>query len=463
MHGFNPVKIKEWGSLTCLAVLGMVVALALFSNVRFAVSAFEVAVQLVPFRSGDTVIFIPPVGELSAATHWLPLQLKITLLNVDLELLVEGLESMAGVQNLAFLEDQLREKLTFFVLRTTGIVFLCGAGSVYFLARQRRLRRCLFGGLLAAALFMALFFGTLVLPYNIDAFNSPRYTGIIGAAPWVVNLSEQTMATITALGEQLEVMTANLHDLSEQLEQVQPAASQNGLRVLHVSDIHNNPAAFDFIEKVAGSFRIDLIIDTGDLTDYGTELESELVNRVVSLPVPYLFVPGNHDSPQAIEAMRREGIIVLENSMVEVEGLRVAGIADPSSAGPEMTIAPDYVLRRVAVEAKAALPGGEERPDVVAVHHPAMGLPFQGEVPVILSGHNHRASVNFEGDSTLINAGSTGAAGVRGLQAPRDNPYSMVVLYFNPSGEDRLSLAMADLLSVQQYQDSFTLKRYYKR
>ncbi len=449
--------------LVVAALAGMFAAVALFSTAHFSVSAFEFSAEIIPFQRGDTIIFIPPVGELRAATHWFPFMLKVTLLNVDLDTLVVGLENLAASQNITYFEEQVRSRLAFFLLRNTAIVFLCSAGAVYLPARLRSWRRALISGLIASVLFLTLFYATVLRPYNIEAFETPQYKGIIGAAPWVVNISNQTIATIKTLGEQLEVMTANLHDLSEQLDRIQLDPPHSGLRVLHVSDIHNNPAAFDFIEKVVISFNIDFIIDTGDLTDYGTELETDMVSRVSSLPVPYLFVPGNHDSPQVIETMQREGAIILGNELIELMGLRIAGVADPSSESSLMAIAPEQVLRETAATAYLDYASGEDSPDIIAVHHPLTGSPFIGVSPVILSGHTHRAQVLFEQGSALINAGTTGAAGVRGLQAPLDNPYSMVVLYFSPDPEGYQTLMMADLLSIQQHHDSFSLKRHYNR
>ena len=463
MRKINRDCVKRWGVLLALAFAGVLITTGLFSATRFSISAFEFSVELIPFQRGETVIFIPPVGELSAATHRFPFLLKITLLNVDLDVLVAGLEKLAASDNLAFFEEQLREKLGFFILRTTLLSFLCGAGAVFLLERQRRVRRVLLGGLMAALIFSVLISTTLLLPYNIDAFESPQYKGILGAAPRVVNLAEQTLAAIKTMGEQLEVMTANLHDLSVQLDQVNPVFHENGIRVLHVSDIHNNPAAFDFIEKVAGSFKIDLIIDTGDLTDYGTEPETELASRAASLPVPYLFVPGNHDSSPVTGALNRAGVSVLENGLIEIAGLRVAGIADPSSTGPQMGVVPESALREASEAVYRDFAGETVRPDLLAVHHPLMGELFIGKIPLILSGHTHQASVKFEQGSVLVNAGTAGAAGVRGLSSPGDNPYSVAVLYFNQSGEDRPVLIMVDLISVQQFQDSFTLHRYYNR
>lgn len=440
---------------------GAVIACLLFSTFSFNIDAFEISVKLLLFGSGETVLMLPPVGQLKAITHYFPFVLQITLLNVNLDLLIAGLENLADKQNLIYFGEQIRLQLTYFILRIAAAVFLMSSAAVFLLTRERRWKMVILGGIIPAVIFIALIMTTLVMPYDLDAFENPEYEGIISAAPWIVNLTDQTLATIKTLGEQLEVMTGNLHDLSRQLEQVRPAHLGSDLRVLHVSDIHNNPAGVDFIEQVVNSFDIDLIIDTGDLTDYGTDLETELVGKIFALDVPYVFVPGNHDSPRVAEAMRREGAIVLEKDIIEIDGLRIAGVADPSSNTVMMEIAPDSVLRELGASAYREL--SDEQPDLVATHNPRVVQPFVGKVPLILSGHTHRAGIEFKEGTVMIDAGSTGAAGMRGLQSPNDNPYSMVVIYFTAGEEGKMEMIMADMLSVQQRQDSFSLKRYYNQ
>ena len=40
----------------------------------------------------------------------------------------------------------------------------------------------------------------------------------------------------------------------------------------------------------------NFVIDTGDLTSFGYSQEASIGSMVSRLPVPYYFVPGNHDS-----------------------------------------------------------------------------------------------------------------------------------------------------------------------
>ena len=48
-----------------------------------------------------------------------------------------------------------------------------------------------------------------------------------------------------------------------------------------------------------------MVVDTGDLTSFGTDIEEAVLSGVEAFGRPYLFVRGNHDArtlPQAMEA-----------------------------------------------------------------------------------------------------------------------------------------------------------------
>ncbi len=445
----------------------MFIAALLFSETCFTLRAFELSASLVPSLHGETVLVFPPLGRLRAVTHWAPFILEITLKNVDLDLLSTSLQELSALPDISFLYRELQEKLAYFTIRQAIISFICSALIILILLRRskRPLRMALRCGLLSVLLLALLLGGTLIYPYDTNAFANPRFEGALAAAPWIVSLAEQALETVTAMSEQLEVMALNLEDVSNRLQLIRPVSDSDEIRVLHVSDIHNNPAAFDLIEKVNSSFQIDMVIDTGDLTDFGSEPEAELAARVARLPVPYLFVPGNHDSPQSIARLRSEGAVILGAETVEVGGLRIAGLADPAADNQSAEVVAENSMLEDCFQAKQALPEDGKLPDIFAVHNPFMAEPFRGDLPLILSGHTHRAGINFDEESGTIfsNAGSTGAAGFRGLLAPRENPYTAVILYFNPDIDSSFKLTGADLISIEQFQDSFTLQRFYNR
>lgn len=449
------------------ALAGLFVAVILFREASFKLKAFEFSASLAPSLNGETVVAFPPLGKLRAATHHAPFLLEITLKNVDLQLLSATLQELSALPDLSFLQGEVLEKLACFAVRLAAASFSCSALLLFLLLNRssRILRQALCCGLLSVFLLALLLGTTLVYPYNIHAFANPRFEGALAAAPWIVSLAERAMETAANISEQLELMAVNLEDLSSRLQLIQSFSDSNEIRVLHVSDIHNNPAAFDFIEKVAESFQIDLVIDTGDLTDYGSELEAELAARMARLSVPYLFVPGNHDSPRIIDLLRSEGAIIVGADPVEIGGLRIAGLADPASEKQSAEVAAESAMRKVCLESKKMLAAEENSLDILAVHNPFMADFFRGELPLVLSGHTHRAGISFDRKSgtVLVNAGSTGAAGVRGLLAPRDHPYSAAILYFNPDLDPGRRLTAADLISIEQFQDSFTMQRFYNR
>jgi hypothetical protein len=84
-----------------------------------------------------------------------------------------------------------------------------------------------------------------------------------------------------------------------------------------------------------------VVVDTGDITTWGTEVESTTLSRIGDLKVPYVFVRGNHDSrlTQAAVAVNRNAV-VLDGDVRRVGGLVVAGIGDPAftpDAGAELS------------------------------------------------------------------------------------------------------------------------------
>ena len=176
--------------------------------------------------------------------------------------------------------------------------------------------------------------------------------------------------------------------------------------------------------------------------------------------IPYIFVPGNHDSPEVIARMKEiTNVIVLEAGQIEVKGLRIAGIADPSSRGSGMVVAADEILDDYALRLESVIDETEELPHLVAVHHPRIAGHFLGRIPLVLTGHTHQLTINERGQSVMINAGTTGASGIRGLQARRETPYTLVLLHFGRIEGDQLYLRAADIIRVFQLQSGFSLER----
>ncbi|RYD02021.1 hypothetical protein N752_26575 [Desulforamulus aquiferis] len=209
-------------------------------------------------------------------------------------------------------------------------------------------------------------------------------------------------------------------------------------------------------------FSVDLIIDTGDISDFGTPLEGLLLESIRDLPVPYLFIAGNHDSPDIINKLKefRGNVLVAENP-VEISGLRIAGFHDPVSASNVITpAAPDMVSKHIAEIKEFIKAENEHKPiDIIAVHSPYVAQPLAGLAPVLVFGHNHQFGVSTANNSVLVNAGTTGASGLGTLQEIERRPYSVMLLHFYVDSEETRLLAV-DSIRVDSVTSEFSMQRH---
>src|SRR5690606_212331 len=175
------------------------------------------------------------------------------------------------------------------------------------------------------------------------------------------------------------------------------------------------------------------IVDSGDIVDWGTGPESTYLDSIRLMGVPYVYVRGNHDSPLTEEAVAGQpNAVVLDDRVVEVGGLTIAGIGDPRFTPDQQT--------RPHTEAEAAAAAGSvveagttlaqtirdpgEPVAIAVIHDPAGAGPLDGAVPLVLSGQRHEREVRDlvppaeeapadERRTLLMVQGSTGGAGLR--------------------------------------------------
>ena len=161
-------------------------------------------------------------------------------------------------------------------------------------------------------------------------------------------------------------------------------------RIIQISDSHILPhghLAYGLVDTAAGLARavkhiaavlpeigpVDSVIVTGDLTDFGSANEYARFREIMSaLPLPWLAVPGNHDSREAMRLayadqkwMSASGPICWSRDLPE---FRVIGL-DSSVAGMPHGELDEQTLAFL----DQALATACGRPVLVGLHHP----PFQ--------------------------------------------------------------------------------------
>jgi len=442
------------------ALLTALLFISLLGRMSFMVEGMEFEVALKLFNKGETQINIPPVGSLSAHTHLTPVKIMIGLENIDIDVLQQLLkEAPSSTALAAQIKKSLQKAAAVYLLRLvllgvlgglTGAALVCGN-------KKRPAVQGAAAGLCISILLLGFTYGT----YRVDKLQSPEYHGALKAAPWVIGLAENAFQKFNVLGEQMQVIAVNLNNIFESIDEIEPLSEEKGdLLVLHVSDIHNNPAAHKFLLQIVKTFPVDLVIDTGDITDYGTPVEGQLLKGLTDLEVPYLFVPGNHDSPDVIKELSRyPQVQVLTGGTVDVQGLRILALADPSSGSRQIGTASPEVMEKSRERMLRLWEESAKTPHVAAVHDFTIADPLVGKVPLILYGHSHQFSIKEESGTVLVCAGTSGAAGIRGLQAVKEIPYSVVLLHFKRNEQNELYLTATDTIKLYNLEKGFTLER----
>lgn len=456
-----PRRQQKWLLPALVGAIGGLIFVSLFSPFSYSIHAFRVTLSVEIMDHGSTRLIVPPVGEVSARTHGGPLALTIALDNVDIDLLRDlAAAGTLGEQPLQDVVAGLKGVLRHFLLRTVILAGL-GGGLAAVMVGQRR-PRFIVGAVLSALVVCGGLMAITDMTYDQRAFSQPKFTGVLRAAPWMVGLVEESILKVAELGAGLATLANNLVVLFDRIDALEPLARPPAeLTALVVSDIHNNPAAIDFVAEIVNSFEPDLILDGGDLTDFGTAFEAPLIGGIADLGIPYVMVPGNHESPDIVAHLAQlENGHVLTAGEINVLGLRILGISDPSSTTTSPRLPTGVEIRERIQRLRAILADQKEPPDILLVHNPLVAEPFIGAIPLVITGHTHTIWLRERSGTVWLNPGSTGAAGIRGLQAKQEVPYSLILAYLKrrPQG-DGWYITAADTLRVFNFETGFHLER----
>jgi len=422
-------------------VVGALIAVLLFGRISAPIGPFDATLAFRP-SGGGAAVAVPPLGALTVDVYDGPLRLDIALQRVDQDrarALATDPVRLAGV--VSQVSDDLRGAVVLLVWKTAGVAVAGAALTSWAVLRRRR------EPLIAAGLTTALLLGTAGLgaaTWRPEALSQPRYTGLLVNANSLIGSAEDIVARFDAYRASLEDLVANVGTLYATLSALPaPGGTDETVVLLHVSDLHLNPAGFDLVRQVADRFEVDAVLDTGDITDWGSQPENQLISSVGSLGVSYVYIRGNHDSAAtaALIAAQPNGV-VLAGTATTVAGLGIVGVADPRFT-PDKTTGDDDSGDEVLVQTGVTLAEVAEdqprRPAIALVHDPKQAPPLDGVVPLILAGHTHDRSVSeLEDGSRLMVEGSTGGAGLRGLEGEYPEPLTCTVLYLDPeTGELR--------------------------
>lgn len=428
--------------LVVLALVGVGVGMLVAGRVTTTIGPFQATTSLRLDLVGDTVVRLPPLGTLRLDTHDGPFGLDIRADELRLEAaqrLFEQPAELAALERRAAADARLAVREA--AVRST-IGALLGALLVVGL-RELSLRSLL----IAVAVTVVGLGGSAAAvkaSWNDQALAEPRFSGLLTAAPSAVGSVELLQSRFTEYRDQLAKLIGNvalLYRTASTLDAFEQ--DDDTVRLLHVSDLHLNPQGFDLIAEISEQFNVDAVVDSGDIVDWGTSLESRYTGAIGALDTPYVYVRGNHDSPETAAAVASQpNAVVLDGTTTTVRGITIWGIGDPRFTPDKQTAGSKAQEKEEAVrfapKVRRMIDTGS---DIALVHDPSIAAELDGKVPLVLAGHLHRPIQRELGPdgSMLLVEGSTGGAGLRALEGEEPEPLVSSVLYFDSATRELIA------------------------
>lgn len=438
------------------SLLGITIALSVlmfFGHTdSYRVGPIEAQVELRFKPGGAPSRLLLPVGSLQSSNHggWWALTARPTHFDSQGAAAAFVAQNDYASQLMADLQKQAKPLVLGHIFRSIGIG--CAAGLITAAIRYLR-RGCSLSTLayqlalppIAAGLTLVGAVGWSFHTYNPDA---PIVTSgeLSRNVKWVRQFPE-ILAKLDQNRDTL-VQAVGAFDALKKSAVPQPPT----IKVLHISRVKLLPEGMRFARFVADEFDVDVVIDTGDLSSFGTPWDPEIAKQIPGFKRPYLFVPGNHDTPEVVAAVAAQPqTTVLADAAVNIttpeggpvfiapitgpsdatRGLVVYGhshprcsecqVEDPSSqeiANSAEQIAPEIRLRTRML-----------RPDIVAVNQDVMAKDLAGNVPLVLMG-GITSSDKVRKGTRFLRMASTGAEGWKACLEDRPRMMTAQVLEF---------------------------------
>lgn len=450
--------------LLVTALTGSILAVWLLGSTTVEMEGIEFKAGLSPGRSGITELHFPPFGMVEAKTHHGPVHLVIRLEQIRSDTFKSHLDNPPDQKRLLEqLRTSARAQITAFALHQVLVAWLGAIFLVLLLWRPGWLKTLLYST--AAVLILMAVLAGVFRSYDTTAFHEPEYKGVLSMAPAAVKFASDSLTDFQQIRSQTRQIVSNLGMLFTSADSLMvmanPEEQGEVIKVLLVSDLHSNPVGIELCRSLAARFKVDFLINAGDLTDMGSKLETNATQQLSAVGVPQLFVAGNHDSPETIDFVNSlPDSQVLNGQMITLKGLKIIGFADPLAAGSAVTYANAEEEREASQQQMASIKESikaQGRPDILVVHDYKLGKKLTPLANLVVSGHNHRIQIEegSESEGVFANPGTTGASGLRGFYSESGISYSAAIAYVIPGD----GLLAVDIIKYNPASQQFSLER----
>ncbi len=294
--------------------------------------------------------------------------------------------------------------LLFFILSTTAIPLIRFRDNAW--TRLGYLLAALWGGVMLNSLLLFIFFWLVTNVLTI--FNFYLNADLVSILFFILQGPLLLVEFLLAYFLRVRKITVKIKNLP---------ASWEGKTIAHISDVHLGPIwrqqFFKKLLKKVHSLQADAICITGDLFD-GVEIDFSWLNHLpnkFTAPLGVYYSFGNHDedlgSDKVRELLAGGGIQLLENKLIEVEGLQIIGLVCGFARPLDVR---ETLLNKLGYDS--------HKPSILLFHEPrdlpavqAAGISLQ------LSGHTHAGQMfpfNFA-NKALYNGHDFGVFNKQGL------------------------------------------------
>lgn len=156
---------------------------------------------------------------------------------------------------------------------------------------------------------------------------------------------------------------------------------------------HRGKAYLERVVAATNAINPDIILMPGDLADSNAILKDENFAPLARLKAPAYFATGNHDTyideKTLIAIAERQGVRVLRNEVVSVDGLQIAGLDYMHADDKTFDLHPSP--GKATIERTLPKLGLDPSRPSILIHHSPVGTQYaeQAGVDLFVAGHTH--------------------------------------------------------------------------
>ena len=261
-------RARGLAAVVVVAGLGAAIGWALAPGATAEVGPLTIRVGASLLGDHPAEIALPPVGEVGFDSHRGPVGVEASVESVD----VGAAEDLLGSPTaLGDLTETAPEAVRSAVLEALGWAAGCTlagaalASGVVFRSLRRGLQ-----GLAVAGAPLLVCAAVAGLTFEPAALDEPRFTGLLSRAPYLAGEGRSVVDRLESYRSGVADVVRSVTTLYTATDELPVFDDGDVTTVLHVSDIHLNPQGFDLTEQLVEQFGVDVVVDTGDVTTWGT-------------------------------------------------------------------------------------------------------------------------------------------------------------------------------------------------